>query len=75
MKEVVGGLPLVGAGFQLAAFGLSCVANIVALKVDEKLECRVREEMAYVAGLIVTEMVHVVKRGSEGDAHLKLCHG
>ena len=71
MKEVAGGHPLVGAAFQLLAFGLPCTANIIALKVDEKRRRRVREEMGYVAGLIVTEMVHAVKRGSGSHAHLK----
>ena len=71
MREVLGRLPLVGAGFQLLAFGLSCNANIVAFKADEKQEHCIREEMAYVTGLTVTEMVRAAKQGPKGHAHLK----
>ena len=42
MKEVAGGHPTVGAALQLLAFGLSCTANIIALKVHEKHGRRIR---------------------------------
>ena len=45
-KEFAGGHLLVGARFQLLAFGLFCTANTIAPKVDEKRRRRVREEMA-----------------------------
>ena len=67
VKEVLGKLPLVGAGFQALAFGMSCTAHIIALKANEKLELEIRQTMAWIAGLTVTELLRASGREEVGQ--------
>lgn len=69
IRTLLGELPLLSAGIQLLALGVSCVASMPEAKAF--VEIQVRERMASIAALTLTELFRALSYQGIEDEHLE----